>query len=270
MLLHPHQSAVQSPRNRCLSCTRCIRTTHHLVKRSLGLFDMAYSQNKLRTHQRCVQPTDATAADIFDRFRCMISSSSFRAVMNDGSRRPICLVSPGVHSQSLEASAPPTFSHRTRYQKKITNVTFILTPPTSSLTPNLACLHIRLCIFPLVVKRLLCTAWGPSFSAIFGVSPIPLPPASPAIVNICHDTHLHFHQQAGLAQLGERQTEVHFRKSRDLKVVCSIHTNRNTTRITRVIRVGSIFVFLASFFFLGSTDVMKMPEVNNTVDSRGI
>jgi len=35
--------------------------------------------------------------------------------------------------------------------------------------------------------------------------------------------------------------------------------------------VGSIFVFLPSFFVLGSTDVMKTPEVNNfTVDSRRI
>ena len=34
-------------------------------------------------------------------------------------------------------------------------------------------------------------------------------------------------QEAGLAQLGERQTEVNFGKIQYLKVMCSIHINRN-------------------------------------------
>lgn len=33
---------------------------------------------------------------------------------------------------------------------------------------------------------------------------------------------------AGLAQLGERQTEAHFNHTVHLKVMCSIHTNRNS------------------------------------------
>jgi hypothetical protein len=58
------------------------------------------------------------------------------------------------------------------------------------------------------------------------------------------------HEQAGLAQLGERQTEVTLQFLHNLKVMCSIHINRKVSNIFAARKLRLLLFLVKNSYYL--------------------